>query len=181
MFWKVVGGIVAFFMVVVLAVTLLATAGAAVLGLTVASVVDNLDISTVQVTDAGGNTETYDVDSLVAESGRIEITGDDGEQVTIDLEVPQITIQERGEEGGRVVIGGGPRFRGNIEVPHVRIDGRSFDHFDGGFAARAIGGFIRGLFTLMFWTVVLVGVWLVLRSRRPSASEPKEKTPDAIA
>jgi hypothetical protein len=181
MFWKVVGGIVAFFVVVALAVMLLATAGVTALGVAVGSFVDNLDISTVQVTDAGGNTETYDVDNLVSESGRVELTGENGERVTIDLNLPQITVQESGEEAARVVIGGGPRFEVNSDVPQIRIDGRDFDNLDGSFFVRPIAAIIRGLINLAIWTLIIVGVWLVLRNRRPAADEPKEKTPSATA
>jgi len=180
MFWKVFGGIVAFFMAVVLAVMLLAAAGVAVAGAVVSSVVDNLDISTVQVIDAEGNTETIDVNSLISESSRVEVTGDNGERVTIDLSVPQITVQDSGEDAARVVIGDGSRFEFNPDVPQVRIDSR-FDHFEGGFLGRLIAGFFSGMFKLAVWALILTGVWLVLRSRRPAANEPKEKTPDAIA
>ena len=44
MFWKVLGGIVAFFVVVTMAVVLLATAGVTAAGVAVASVIDDLDI-----------------------------------------------------------------------------------------------------------------------------------------
>jgi len=181
MFWKVFGGIVAFFLAVLLAVMLLATAGVTALGVAIGSAVDNLDIRTVEVTDASGNTETYDVNELFAESGRVEVTGEDGERVTIDLNLPQITVQESGEESARVVIDGRPRFEFNSDVPHVRIDGRNFDNFDGSFIARPIVGFFRGLFNLTVLTLIAVGIWLVVRNRRPEASGPKEKTPNATA
>jgi hypothetical protein len=181
MFWKVLGGIVAFFLVVALAVMLLATAGVAAFGVAVGSFVDNLDISTVQVTDASGNTETYDVDDLISESGRVEVTGDNGEQVTIDLNVPQITVQESGDDAPRVVIGGGSRLEVKSDVPQIRIDGRNFDNFDGSFFVRPIASFFHGLFKLAAWTLIAVGIWLVLRNRQPSANEPKEKTPSATA
>ena len=181
MFWKVVGGIVAFFLVMMLAVTVLATAGAVAVGAAASAIVEDLDISTVQVTDAQGKTETYDVDTLLSESGRVEISGDNGERVTIDFEVPQITVQESGEEGARIVIGEGSRFDGNFDVPEIHIDGRNFDSFDGGFAGRVIGGFFQGMFKLAFWSLVLVAVWLVLRNRQPAANAPKEKTPDTVA
>ncbi len=181
MFWKIVGGIAAFFMVVVLAVAVLATVSAAAFGSVVGAVVEDLGVSTVQVTDAGGKTETYDVNSLLSESGRIEITGDNGERVTIDLELPQITVQESGNEAARVVIGGGSGLEINGDVPQIRIDGRSFDNFDGSFIARPIVGFFHGLFTLMAWTLILVGIWLVVRNRRTGANMPQEKTPNATA
>jgi len=181
MFWKVVGGITAFFFVVVLAVALLATAGAVAVGAAVGSIVEDLDISTVQVTDARGNTETYDVDNLLSESGRVVLSGDKGERVTIDLNVPQITVQEAGEDGARVVVGGGSRFNGNLDVPQIHINGRNIDNFDGSFIGRVISGFFQGMFKLAFWSLVLVAVWLVLRNRRPAAETPKEKTPDAVA
>ncbi|MCP4433052.1 MAG: hypothetical protein GY806_18925, partial [Gammaproteobacteria bacterium] len=130
MFWKIFGGIVAFFMVVALAVTLLATAGLAAFGVAVGSIVDNLDINTVQVTDANGNTETYDVNDLVSESGQVKVIGDNGERVTIDFDVPQITVQERGEDAARVVIGGESGFEIDADGSQIRIDGRNIDDFD---------------------------------------------------
>ncbi len=181
MFWKVLGGIVAFFMVVVLAVMLLATASLAAVGVVVGSVVDNLDISTVQVTDVSGNTETYDVDTLVSDSGRVEIIDDNGDQVTIDFDVPQITVQERGEDAARVVIGGESGFEIDADGSQIRIDGRNIDDFDGRFFVRPIVGFFRGLFTLTAWTLIAVGIWLVLRKRQPAVNAPKEKTLDATA
>lgn len=181
MFWKIVGGIATFFMVVVLAVALLATVSLAAFGSVVGAVVEDLDISTVQVTDAGGKTETYDLNNLISESGRIEVTGDNGERVTINLDVPQITVQESGDEAARVVIGGGSGVEINADVPQIRIDGRSFDNFDGSFVAHSIAGFFRGLFSLMAWTLILVGIWLVLRNRQPGANMPQEKTPSATA
>ena len=53
MFWKIVGGIAAFFMVVVLAVALLATVSVAAFGSVVGAVVEELDIST-EVVNQGG-------------------------------------------------------------------------------------------------------------------------------
>ncbi len=167
MFWKVLGGIAA-----------LTAAGVAV-----GSIIDNLDISTVQVTDAEGNTESYSVRELVEESGRIEVTGDNGERVTIDLEVPRITVEESGEEASRVVIGGedGSRFEFDGNVPSIHINGRDFDNFDGHLFVHPIVSFLSGLFKLVAWTIILVGVWLLLRNRQPSAKEPQEKTPSATA
>lgn len=181
MFWKVLGGIVAFFMAVLLVVVLLAAAGVTALGVAVGSAIDNLDVRTVEVTDASGNTETYDVNDLFAESGRVEVTGKDGERVTIDLNLPQITVQDSGEESARVIIDGQPRFEFNSDVPHVRIDGRSWDNFDGSFIARPIVGFFRALFNLTVLTLIAVGIWMVLRNRRPEANVPQEKTPNATA
>ncbi len=184
MFWKIVGGIVAFFVAVMLAVMLLATAGLAAAGAVVSSVVENLDISTVQVTDANGNTETYDVNSLESGSGRVELTGDGGERVTIDLNVPRITVQEGGDNASRVIIGDGSRFEINADGRQVRINGHrfdAFDNFDGGIFARVFTGFFRALFNLTVLTLIVVGAWLVLRSRRPAANTLKEKTPDATA
>jgi hypothetical protein len=178
MFWKVLGGIVAFFLVVALAVMLVATAGLAAVGVAVGSFIDNLDVSTVQVTDADGNTETYEVKDLVSESGRVEVTGDNGERVTIDLDLPQITVQESGDESARVVIGAGRGLEVNSGGPQVRIDGRGFGDFDGHFIARPIAALFHGLFNLAVLTLILVGAWLLLRSRR---SEPTEKTVDAAA
>lgn len=181
MFWKIVGGIAAFFMVVVLAVALLATVSLAAFGSVVGAVVEDLDISTVQVTDAGGKTETYDVNSLISESGRIEVVDNNGERVTIDFEVPQITVQESGDGAARVVIGGESGLEINGDAPQIRIDGRRFDGFDGGFIARHITGFFRGLFSLMAWALILAGIWLVVRNRRTGVNMPQEKTPNATA
>jgi len=178
MLWKVVGGIAAFILVVVLAVTLLATAGVAAVGIAVGSIVEDLDISTVQVTDAGGNTETYDVEELISESGRLEVTGDNGERVTIDFEVPQITIQDSGEEAARVVIDGGSGLKNNPDMPQIRIDGHNFD---GDIFARPFASLLRGLSNLVICTLVLAGIWLVLRKRQPETNEPKEKSPNATA
>jgi hypothetical protein len=178
MFWKIFGGIVLFFMAVVLAVGLLATVSLAAVGVAVGSAIDNLDVNTVQVTDVNGHTETYGVSDLVSETGRVEITGDNGEQVTIDLNLPQITVQEDGHEVSRVVIGGESGIEIAGDGSQIRIDGRDYDNFDGGIIGRIIGGFFKGLFTLAFWTMVVVGVVLVLRSRRPAATE---KTPDTVA
>ncbi len=187
MFWKIFGGIVAFFVAVVLAVTMLATASVAVFGAAVGSIVDNFDISTVQVTDANGNTETYDVDNLVSDSGRVEVIGDNGERVTIDLTMPQITVQESGEGADRVVIGGGSGLEIDADGSQIRIDGRNIDNIDrieninGRFFVRPIVGFFRGLFNLVIWTMIGVGLWLVVRNRRSETNAPKEKTLDATA
>ncbi len=172
MFWKIIGGIALFFMAVLVAGTLLVTASAAALGVAVGSVVENLDINTVQVTDASGNTETFDVNNLVSDSGRVEIIGDNGDQVTIDFDVPQITVQESGEDAAQVVIGDGSQ---------IRIDGRNIDNFDGHVFVRPIAGFFSGLFTLTVWTLIAVGIWLMLRKRQAVDNTPKEKTPDATA
>jgi len=184
MFLKILGGITLFFLVVALAIGLVAMAGLTAVGVAVGSVVDNLDGSTVEVTDVNGHTETFNFNDLVSEAGRVEITGDNGEQVTIDMNLPQITVQDNGEEVSRVIIG-------NDEVSsvvigsdpgiefsdgsHVRINGRNYDNFDGGFIGRLIGGFFKGMFTLAFWGLVIFGVVMVLRSRKP---ETIEKTPE---
>ena len=192
MFWKVLGGIVIFFMVVALAVGLLATASLAAVGVAVGSAIDNLDLSTVQVTDGNGHTETYQVNELLSETGRLEVTGENGERVTIDMTLPQITVQERGKDAATVVINGDGAAsvviggESGIEIgadgSQIRIDGHNidrFNNFDGGFLGRFIAGLFRGLFNLAFLTLIAVGIWLlVVRSRRTEAAE---KTPDAAA
>lgn len=177
MFWKILGGITALIMVVVLAVGLVATVSLAAVGVAVGTAVENLDVSAVEVTDSNGHTETYTVGELLSETSRVEVTGDNGEQVTIDLNLPEITVQDNGGEVSRVVIGGesGLVFS---DGSHVRINGRNYDNFDGGFIGRLIGGIFKGLFTLAFWTLIIVGIVLVVRNRKPAESQ---KTPDAVA
>ena len=191
MFWKVVGGIVIFFMVVALGVGLLATASLAVAGVAVGSAVDNLEFSTVQVTDSSGRTETYSVNDLLSGTERLEVYGDNGERVTIDMNLPQITVQEsgkdaatvviNGDEAGSVVIDGESRVEFGADGSHIRIDGRnidSFNNFDGGFLGRFITGIFRGIFNLLILSMIVVGIWLIARSQRAKAVE---KTPDAAA
>lgn len=179
MFWKIMGGIAAFVMVMVIAVTMLAVAGVAVAGTAVSAIVESVDIGTVQVTDANGNTEIVDVDSLLSESGRLEVLGNNGERVTIDVNVPQITVQEGGEHGSRVVIGGESGFEIDSDVPQVRIDGRSFDSYAGPSIGRIIGGFFRGMINLALLVVITIGVWMVVRNNR--RTEVVEKSLDAAA
>ncbi len=183
MFWKVLGGIALFMMVVVLGVMVVAGVGLTAAGVAVGSIIDNLDISTVQVTDAEGNTESYNIRDLVEESGRIEVTGDNGDKVTIDLEMPRITVEEGGENASRVVIGGedGSRFEFDANVPSVHINGREVTNIDGHLFVHPVVSFFSGLFKLVAWTIILLGVWLLLRNRQPSAKEPQEKTPSATA
>ncbi|MDX1414269.1 MAG: hypothetical protein R3293_08755 [Candidatus Promineifilaceae bacterium] len=191
MFWKVVGGIAIFIMVVVLALGMVATAGLAVAGVAIDSALENLEFSTVQVTDAGGRTETYSVNELLSGTERLEVYGDIGEQVTIDLALPQITVQEGGKDAATVVINGddAPSVvidgKSGIEIgatePQIRIDGRdinSSNNFDGGFLGRFIVGIFKGLFNLVLVGMIVVGVWLLVRSQR---SKNVEKTPDAAA
>jgi hypothetical protein len=192
MFWKVFGGIVIFFMVVALVLGLLATASLAAVGVAVGSAIDNLDFSTVQVTDENGQTETYSVNDLFSDTGRVEVTGENGERVTIDMTLPQITIQEQGKEAARVVIngedaaslviGGESGLEIGADGSLIRIDGRSidnFNNFDGGHLGRFIAGLFRGFFTLVIWTLIAVGIWLlVVRNRR---TESTDKKPDATA
>lgn len=179
MFRKILVGSLLFFMALFLAVGLLTVTSLTAAGVAIASVVDNFDNSTVQVTDESGNTETYRVGELLSESNRVEIIGDNGEQVTIDLNLPQVSVQDNGGEVSRVVIGGES---GVVisEGSQIRIDGRNvdnFDNFDGGFIGRIIGGFFQAMFTLAFWGLVVVGIIMVLRNRRPAVTE---KTPDAV-
>lgn len=177
MFRKILVGFALFFMAVVLAVGMVVTVGLTAAGVAIGSVVDNLDVSTVEVTDSNGNVETYTVGELLSETSRVEVTGDHGEQVTIDLSLPEITVQDNGGEVSRVIIGN----ESGLELSdgsHIRIDGRNYNDFDGGFIGRLIGGFFKGIFTLAFWTLVLVGIVLVVRNRKPVAAE---KTPDAVA
>ena len=192
MFWKVFGGIVIFFIVVALAVGFLATASLAAVGVAVGSVVNNIDLSTVQVTDGSGHTETYSVNDLLSGTERLEVYGDNGEIVTIDMNLPQITVQESGaeaatvvisgEDATSVVIGGESGIEISADGSLLRIDGRnidSFNQFDGGHLGRFIVGLFRGLFNLVFLTLIAVGIWLlVVRNRRTEATE---KTPDATA
>jgi hypothetical protein len=181
MFWKVVGGIVAFFMVVVLGLTMLAVTGAAIAGVTVASLVENLDIRTVQVTDSSGHTETVDVADLFGESGRIEVNGDNGERVTVDLNLPQITVDDGSGDSAQVIIGGERGFGIDPQVPQVRVNGRSIDRFDGGWEWRPVERVFEALARLAFWTLVAVGIWLVVRNRRTDENVIVEKSPDATA
>jgi hypothetical protein len=178
------GGIGLFVMAVVLAVVMVATAGLAVAGATVGSVIDNLDTATVLVTDESGNTETYTFEDLIQESGRVEIIGDSGERVTIDM--PVITVEEQGIGGGQVVLGGGNSglvIDGPSET--VRLNGRdvrSIENFDynrndeGFFLFRLIGGIFGAMFKLTFWGLIIVGAYLVLRKRQPVVVE---KAPEA--
>lgn len=178
MFWKIIGGIGAFLMVLVLGALVMAAAGVAVAGSAVSSWAETVDVSSVEVTDASGRTEVIDIDRFLSESGRVEVTGDNGERVTIDVSVPQITVQEAGEEGSRVVIGGSG-IEGVSEAPQIRIDGRRLDKFDGFSAGRLVGGLFRAMINLALLTVIVIGVWMVVRSnRRPAV---KEKSVDAAA
>ena len=133
MFWKVFGVVVAVFTVFVLGIFLLAVAGVTAAGAAVVSAVDQLEIQTVQVTDDQGHTETYKLSELISESGRVEVTGENGEQVTIDLSVPQITVQESGGDAARVIIGDGPTVELKSDGANVQVDGLDFD---GRFVAR---------------------------------------------
>jgi hypothetical protein len=192
MFWKVFGGIVIFFMIVALALGLLATASVAAVGIAVGSVVDNLNFSTVEVTDDSGHTKTYSVNDLLSGTERLEVYGDNGELVTIDMNLPQITVQEdgkdsatviiNGDDAGSVVIDGESGIEFDADGSHIRIDGRNIDslnNFDSGHLGRFIAGLFRGLFNLVFLSLIAVGIWLlVVRNRR---TEVTEKTPDATA
>ena len=195
MFWKVFGGIVIFFMVVALAVGLLATVSVAAVGVAVGSAIDNLESSTVQVIDSNGRSETYSVNDLFSGTGRLEVTGENGELVTIDMNLPQITVQEggkdtatviiNGDEAGSVVIDGEKGIEIGADGSHIRIDGvdigrdiDSFNNFDGGFLGRFIAGIFRGMFNLVLLSMILVGIWLLVRNQR---SKTVEKTPDATA
>lgn len=186
MFRKIFIGFMLFFLAVVLAVGMLVTVSLAAVGIAVGSAVETLDASTVEVTDVSGNVESYTLGELLSETSRVEVTGDNGEQVTIDLNLPQITVQENGDEVSRVVIGGDEVSRIVIDGEQgfifddghqFRFDNRNDVFFDGGFFGRLIGGIFKGLFSLAFWTLVIVGIVLILRNRQPAA----EKTPDAVA
>ena len=181
MFWKVVGGVVAFFGAVFLAVALLVVAALSIAGVALGSFVESLDVSTVEVTDANGVTETFTIDELANEPDRLEIFGADGEQVTIDLTVPEITIQEGGVAGERVVIGSGSTVTVNPDLPQIRIDGREIDRFDGGYVWRPIGSFFRGLFNLATWVLIIGCLWLLFRKRPVEVQNPMEKKMDATA
>jgi len=191
MFWKVVGGIAIFIMVVVLALGMVVTASLAVAGVALGTAVENLAFSTVQVTDENGRTETYDVNDLLSGTESLEVYGDNGEIVTIDMNLPQITVQEggkdaatviiNGDEAGSLVIDGESGIKIGADGSHIRIDGRdidSFNNFDGGFLGRFIAGIFRGLFNLVLLSMILVGIWLLVRSQRTKTTE---KTPDAMA
>ncbi|MCB8962317.1 MAG: hypothetical protein H6651_18545 [Ardenticatenales bacterium] len=54
MFWKVIGGVMAFFGAVFLALALVVVAALTMAGVAVGSLVESLDVSTVQVTDDTG-------------------------------------------------------------------------------------------------------------------------------
>ena len=179
MFWKIVGGIGAFLMVVVLGAMVMAAAGVAVVGSAVSSLAENIDVSSVEVTDANGRTEIIDVNRFLSESGRVEVVGDNGERVTIDVNVPRVTVQDAGEEGSRVVIGGGSGIEGISEVPQIRIDGRRLDSFDGFSVGRMVGGFFRGMINLALLTVIVIGVWMAVRNNRRPVIQ--EKSVDAAA
>jgi hypothetical protein len=195
MFWKVFGGIVIFFMVVALAIGLLATVSVAAVGVAVGSAIDNLESSMVQVIDSSGRTETYSVNDLLSGTERLEVYGDNGELVTIDMNLPQITVQEGGKdaatviingaEAGSVVIDGEKGIEIGADGSHIRIDGAdigrdvdSFNNFDGGHLGRFIAGLFRAMFNLVLLSMILVGIWLLVRNQR---SKTAEKTPDATA
>ena len=187
MFRKIFIGFMLFFLAAILAVGMVVTVSLAAVGVAVGSVVDNLDVSTVEVTDVNGNVETYSVSELLSETNRVEVIGDNGEQVTIDLNLPQITVQENGDEVSRVVIGGDEVSRIVIDGEQgfvfddghqFRFDNRNDVFFDGGFFGRLVVGIFKGLFSLAFWMLVIVGIVMILRNRRPAATE---KTPDAVA
>jgi hypothetical protein len=144
------------------------------------------------VTDDSGHTETYSVDDLFSDTGRVEVAGENGGRVTIDMTLPQITVQEQGKDAARVVIngedaasvviGGESGLEIGADGSVIRIDGRNiddFNNFDGGHLGRFFAGLFRGLFNLVFLTLIAVGIWLlVVRNRRTEATE---KTPDATA
>jgi len=195
MFWKVFGGIVIFFMVVALAVGLLATVSVAAVGVAVGSAIDSLESSTVQVIDSSGRMETYSVNDLLSGTERLEVYGDNGELVTIDMNLPQITVQEggkdaatviiNGDEAGSVVIDGEKGIEIGADGSHIRIDGvdigrdvDSFNNFDGGHLGRFIAELFRGMFNLVLLSMILVGIWLLVRNQR---SKTVEKTPDVTA
>ena len=191
MFWKVLGGIAIFFMVLVLVVGMVVTASLAVTGVAVGSAIDNLEFSSVDVTDENGRTEIYSVNDLLSGTERLEVYGDNGELVTIDMNLPQITVQENGkdaatviingDDAGSVVIDGESGIEFDADGSHIRIDGRdidSFNNFDGGFLGRFIAGLFRGMFNLVVLSMIIVGIWLLVRSQR---SKTVEKTPDAAA
>jgi hypothetical protein len=191
MFWKVVGGIAIFIMVVVLAVGMVVTASLAVAGVALGTAVDNLEFSTVQVTDENGRTEIYSVNDLLSGTERLEVYGDNGELVTIDMNLPQITVQEggkdaatviiNGDDAGSVVIDGESGIEFDADGSHIRIDGRdidSFNNFDGGFLGRFIAGLFRGMFNLVVLSMIIVGIWLLVRSQR---GKTVEKAPDPAA
>jgi len=157
----------------------------------VGSAIDNLEFSTVEVTDENGRTETYSVNDLLSGTERLEVYGDNGELVTIDMNLPQITVQEggkdaatviiNGDEAGSVVIDGESGIEFDADGSHIRIEGRdinSFNNFDGGFLGRFIGGLFRGMFNLVLLSMIIVGVWLLVRSQR---SKTVEKTPEKAA
>jgi hypothetical protein len=64
-------------------------------------------------------------------------------------------------------------------VPQIRIDGHSFDSYNGFSAGRIIGGFFRGMINLALLTVIGIGVWQVVRNNRRPVVE--EKSLDATA
>lgn len=202
MFWKVIGGIFAFIAAVILGALLLAAAGVATVGAVVGSAVENMQFETVQVTDVDGHTETINLDELDFENGRLEIVSREGDQVTIDLDLPRIEVQEGGHDGTRVLIDGesvlavdedGPtvRFNGRT-IENVRFDGFEFeeDNLDGRRVFRPVARFFSGVFTLMAVGLIVFGVWLLVRKRdqpgkvspsMPDGDLPKEKGPDSIS
>lgn len=185
MFWKVVGGIVAFFAVMVLGVLMAATFGVLAIGSIVGNVVENVDINNVQVTDANGNVETIDIEEFFSESGSFEVVGDNGEIVTIDLDLPQITVQESGHDEARIIIGSNSEIEIGPNGPEIRIDEQGFgsmdSNFDGGFVGNVLGSFIKGVFTLMTWVLIIGCAWLLLRKQQPATVQPSEKKVDASA
>ena len=181
MFWKVIGGVMAFFGAVFLALALVVVAALTMAGVAVGSLVESLDVSTVQVTDANGVTESYTIEELANDPERLEIYGTNGEQVTIDLSIPQITIKEGGANGEQVVIASGSSVTVSPDVPQIRIDGRDFDNFDGDSLWRPIGSFFRGLFNLVTWALIIGCLWLLFRKRPETVQTPVEKKMDATA
>ena len=87
-----------------------------------------------------------------------------------------------GEDAASLVIGGESGLEIGADGSLIRIDGRSidnFNNFDGGHLGRFIAGLFRGFFTLVIWTLIAVGIWLlVVHNRR---TESTDKKPDATA
>lgn len=201
MFWKVAGGIVAFFAAVVLGALLMAAAGVATVGAVVGSAIENMDFETVQVTDTDGHTETINLDELDFENGRLEVVSRNGDHVMIDLDLPRIEVQEGGRDGDRVIIDGQSivaeeangstvRFNGRT-IEEIRFDGVEMNerNFDAGHVFRPVARFFSGLVSLLAVGMIVLGVWLVGRNHNqpgkgaPVAADgdlPKEKGPESV-
>ena len=187
-FLKVVGGIFAFFGVIFVGLVMLAIAGVAVAGSIVSEVVQNVDFNSVHVVDSEGNVEAIHVEEIFAGSESIQINGSNGDQVTIDLNQEEVTIREGFGEEARVVVSSEDIVTISPEVGEIVIDGneivvdgRNFEVSGPSLAGRIVGGFFKAFFTIMTWTLILGGIYLLVRNRQPVVVQKSEKNIDATA